>query len=183
MAKWAIIKDGAIDSVLDRPQTVTIDGITYGSQIFKSWSDAERWAIGIAKVNEATGLDTRFYEEKAPTYAIASAGVVTETIDKKADLDLDTLKAKWTLETKQEAQRLISQFSWMAERKTFTNKAIDSDVSTYVAAVISDCATICGKIDGVDTNAKLAALWTEPESGNAPINDWPSDSDVTAYKR
>ena len=132
MAKWAIIKDGAVDSVLDRPQKVTIDGITYGSQIFKSWSDAERWAIGIAKVN---------------------------------------------------AQRLISQFSRMAERKTVTNKAIDSDGSTYVAAVISNCATICGKIDGVDTNAKLAALWTEPESGNAPINDWPSDSDVTAYKR
>ena len=32
MAKWAIIKDGAVDSVLDRPQKVTIDGITYGSQ-------------------------------------------------------------------------------------------------------------------------------------------------------
>ena len=35
MTKWAIIKDDAVDSVLDRPQTVTIDGITYGSQIFK----------------------------------------------------------------------------------------------------------------------------------------------------
>ena len=183
MSKWAIIKDGAIDSVLDRPQKVTIDGITYGSQIFKSWSDAERWAIGIAKVNEATGLDTRFYEEKAPTYAIASAGVVTETIDKKADLDLDTLKAKWTLETKQEAQRLISQFSWQAERKIFANTAVDSDVTTYVAAVVSDCATICGKIDGVDTNAKLAALWVVPDGGVAPINDWPDDSDVTTFKR
>ena len=183
MSKWAIIKDGAIDSVLDRPQKVTIDGITYGSQIFKSWSDAERWAIGIAKVNEATGLDTRFYEEKTPTYAIASAGVVTETIDKKADLDLDTLKAKWTLETKQEAQRLISQFSWQAERKIFANTAVDSDVTTYVAAVVSDCATICGKIDGVDTNAKLAALWVVPDGGVAPINDWPDDSDVTTFKR
>ena len=29
MTKWAIIKDDAVDSVLDRPQTVTIDGITY----------------------------------------------------------------------------------------------------------------------------------------------------------
>ena len=68
MTKWAIIKDDAVDSVLDRPQTVTIDGITYGSQIFKSWSDAERWAIGIAKVNEATHIDSRFYVPANPTY-------------------------------------------------------------------------------------------------------------------
>ena len=60
MSKWAIIKDGAIDSIVDRPKLVTINEITYGSSIFKIWSDAERWAIGVAKVNEATHIDNRF---------------------------------------------------------------------------------------------------------------------------
>jgi|TARA_R110000737_G_scaffold272239_1_gene279286 hypothetical protein len=183
MSKWAIIKDGAIDSIVDRPKLVTINEITYGSSIFKIWSDAERWAIGVAKVNEATHIDNRFYVPANPTYAIASAGVVTETRVKASDIDLDTLKAKWTLETKQEAQRLISQFSWQAERKVFANTSVDSDVTTYIAAVVSDCATICGKIDGVDTNAKLAALWVVPDGGVAPINDWPDDSDVVTFKR
>ena len=183
MTKWAIIKDDAVDSVITSPKAVTINGITYGSQIFKSWSDAERWSIGIGKVNAADALDARFYVSKDPTYATASAGVVTETIDKKSDIDLDDLKAKWTLEIKQDAQRLIKGLSWLAERKTFANTSIPSDVTTYVAAVVSNCATICGKIDGVDTNAKLAALWVVPDGGVAPINDWPSTSDIETYLR
>jgi len=180
---WAVIKNSAIDSIIPKATTVTIDDITYGKEMFSLWSDSERWAISIAKVNAGTEPDQKFYTRGTPTYAIASAGVVTETIPKTA-IALSTLKTKYTEITKQTGHMMIKRYSWLAERKTFAGTAVPSAVTSHVAAVVSASATICTAIDDCDNLDDFMALWTVPESGNAPIDDWPTANDaVAAYKR
>ena len=44
---WAVIKNNAIDSIIPKATTVTIDDITYGKEMFSLWSDSERWEISI----------------------------------------------------------------------------------------------------------------------------------------
>ena len=180
---WAVIKDNAIDSIISKAITVTIDDITYGPEIFSLWSDDERWAIGIAKVNAGTEPDQKFYTRGTPSYAIASAGVVNETIPKTA-IALATLKTKYTEQTKQTSHMMIKRYSWLAERKTFAGTAVPSAVTSHIAAIVSASQTICTKIDNCSDLDALMALWTVPESGNAPIDDWPTASNtVAAYKR
>ena len=51
--------------------------------MFTLWTDAERKSIGILPVTEATHLNTEYYVENNPSYAIESDGnSVTETITK-----------------------------------------------------------------------------------------------------
>ena len=187
---WAIIVDDGsggskIDSIIDRAKTFTNpnNDITYGPEIFSLWSDSERWAIGIAKVNAGTEPDQKFYTRGTPSYAIASAGVVTETIPKTA-IALATLKTKYTEQTKQNGHTMIKRYSWLAERKTFSGTAVPSAVTSHVAAIVSASQTICTAIDDCGNLNDFMALWTVPESGNAPIDDWPTASNtVAAYKR
>ena len=112
-----------------------------------------------------------------------AAGVVTETIPKTA-IALSTLKTKYTEIAKQTGHTMIKRYSWLAERKTFAGTAVPSAVTSHVAAVVSASATICTAIDDCDNLDDFMALWTVPESGNAPIDDWPTANDaVAAYKR
>ena len=113
---WAIIVDDGsggskIDSIIDRAKTFTNpnNDITYGPEIFSLWSDSERWAIGVAKVNAGTEPDQKFYTRGTPSYAIASAGVVNETIPKTA-IALATLKTKYMNEN--ELVDLIEVFEY-----------------------------------------------------------------------
>ena len=50
---------------------------------------------------------------------------------------------------------------------------IDEQTATYRAAVLSACSTIEGKIGACNTMDDFKALFTKPDGGNAPINDWP----------
>ena len=74
---WAIIVDDGsggskIDTIIDRAKTFTNpnNDITYGPEIFSLWSDSERWAIGVAKVNAGTEPAQKFYTRGTPSYAI-----------------------------------------------------------------------------------------------------------------
>ena len=73
--------------------------------------------------------------------------------------------------------------SWYVVRKSETNTAIPSDVSTYRAAVRTKSGTIETAIDNAADHAAFVALFDAPTdadgnpTGNAPINDWPDPLD------
>tara|TARA_Y100000361_G_scaffold153741_1_gene176425 strand:+ start:2886 stop:3533 length:648 start_codon:yes stop_codon:yes gene_type:complete len=89
------------------------------------------------------------------------------------------------------ANDLISQFSWQIERSLTTDPvvAIDDVVKKYINDVRTAHTTIKGKINACDTMDKFKALFVTPVdgdgkvTGNAPIDDFPSQKDVEQYKR
>jgi len=59
---WALVKNNTIVKVIDKPEPITIDGIKHSSQIFTLWSDAQREAVGVYKIqNRGSEKSTTFY--------------------------------------------------------------------------------------------------------------------------
>lgn len=89
------------------------------------------------------------------------------------------------------ANDLISQFSWQIERSLTTDPVvpIDDAVKKYINDVRTAHTTIKDKITACDTLDKFIALFVTPVdgdgkvTGNAPIDDFPSQKDVEQYKR
>ena len=106
--------------------------------------------------------------------------------DGNAMLDVDGnqivtkgLKSSWLVKTKEKANSLLAPTDWQVIAKAERDRAIDSDVATYRAAVITKCTSIRKSITDASDFAAFKALFDVPvdsegnPTGNAPIYDWP----------
>jgi hypothetical protein len=210
---WAYVKDNKIQELIRFPKTMLIDGVKHPRQIFTSWTAAEKKAVGILPVTSGTKIDDRFYISNNETYAIASDGnSVVGTITKAKNKSLtDTnevnedgskmLDEKGNqvvtpgLRTiaKQKADRtahsMLSQFSWLVERKITADVAIPSEVTTFMASVRTAHKSICDAIDACNSMTKFIAIHTNEYNEDytlktiAKVNDWPDDYDIKSYYR
>lgn len=98
---------------------------------------------------------------------------VTETNDSGKEVTTLGLKSQWITKTKNTANDFLSFTDWQVIAKAERDRAIDSDVATYRAAVISKCAAIEAAITNAADFDAFKALFAIPENGNAPIDDWP----------
>ena len=160
--------------------------------VWMRWSDAEKKAAGLVwedpPASEAA-FDNRFYHGRQTdgTLIPKSLTDVNEVDeDGKALLDIDGkqivtlgLKSVAIAQAKTKASGLLAPYDWYVTRKTETDKAIPSDVSTYRAAVRTSCANIEAAINAVKTHAKFMALYDDELNSDgtiktvAAIRDWP----------
>ena len=160
---WAKLNsDGdAIEEIITRAKDMLVDGVNYPKVLFTLWTDAERLAIDIVPVT-TTGshLDTAFYVEKDPTYAIASdkESVVRTIGEKDSDKTLSDLKTAAKLTSNVTATNLLRGFSWLAERKVTADVDVPSDVLTFMAAIRTDHTNILTAIDNASDMDAFIAL-------------------------
>ena len=160
--------------------------------VWMRWSDAEKKAAGLVWEDQPASeaaFDNRFYHGRQTdgTLIPKSLTDVNEVDeDGKALLDIDGkqivtlgLKSVAIAQAKTEAAGLLAPYDWYVTRKTETDKAIPSDVSTYRAAVRTSCANIEAAINAVKTHAKFMALYDDELNSDgtiktvAAIRDWP----------
>jgi|TARA_R110002051_G_scaffold3603_1_gene19570 hypothetical protein len=174
-AKLNSARDG-VDEIIVNMQPMVIDNITHPKALFTLWTDAERLAVGIVPVTTTgTHLDTAYYIEAEPTYAIAgNKKSVIRTIGvKDSDKSLSDLKTIAKNNATNEATRFLRGFGWLVQRKVTAETAIPSAVITYMAAIRTDHKNICDAIDGVANVDALVAL----------TESWTSDTNVKSYRR
>ncbi len=183
---WARIEDNKIVEYYDRKKSLVLNNVRYSSQIFTIWTDAQRKDLGIVPiVISGSHLDTRFYNEKNHSDAIAEDGnSVIRTIGvKAADRKLEDedatdeagnklkdddgnqvviygLKTQAKNKATTNANSLLQGFNWLIQRKVTADTAIPSDVLTYMAAIRTDHKAICDAIDGVSDMDAFVALHT-----------------------
>ena len=191
---WAKLNsDGdAIEEIIVNTKDMLIDGINYPKVLFTLWTDAERLAVNIVPVT-TTGshLDTRFYVEKDPTYAIANdkESVVRTIGVKQSDKTLADLKTDAKLTANVRASSLLRGFGWLAERKVTANVNVPSDVLTFMANIRTDHANISTAIDNASDLDAFIVLHTDSLDSEgevdvvARVNRWTSDADANAYRR
>ena len=210
---WAYVKDNKIEEIIVRPKDMVIDDIRHSRRIFTAWSWSELNAIGIYTVEPGTKGDDRFQITSQPTYAFNSAGkkvTTTYTTTDKALADSNAvdedgnnitdaegnqvinygLKTLAKNQAKRTAHQLIKRFGWLVQRVTMDSSAtIPSAVTTYCAAIRTDCADICTAIDNASDITAFKALYADTldSDGNVTqvnrINRWTSDSTVQDYIR
>ena len=211
---WALIKDNKIEQIYQRPKSLVIGEVRYPSNMFTKYTDAEKAAIGIYPVEDSgtKGNDRFEYTSQATytwsasdkkvttSYTITEKSLVdTEAKDEDGNNILDEknnktynygLKTKTKNIVKQQANNYIARFNWLVERLAYdSSKTIPSAVTTYVAAIRTDCANIETAIDNASDMAAFKKLydWEYNADGSvktiAPIQNWSDDYDVQQYVR
>ena len=191
---WAKLNSDkdAIEEIITRAKDMLVDGINYPKVLFTLWTDAERLAINIVPVT-TTGshLDTRFYVEKGPTYAIANdkESVVRTIGVKQSDKTLADLKTAAKVAANIAASNLLKGYGWLAERKVTADVDVPSDVLSFMAAIRTDHANILTAIDNASDMDAFIALHTNTFDENnevdvvARVSRWTSNADANAYRR
>ena len=211
---WAYIKDNKIEQIYQRPKSLVIGEVRYPSNMFTKYTDAEKAAIGIYPVEDSgTKGDDRFENTSGPTYTwsasdkkVTTSYTITEKslvdVEAKDDSGNNILDEKgnktytYGLKTlaknlaKQQANNYISKFNWLVERLAYdSSKTIPSAVTTYVAAIRTDCANIEKAIDDASDMAAFKKLYEWEYNSDdsiktvAPIQNWSDDYDVQQYVR
>ena len=211
---WAYVTDNTIQEIIRFPKSMVINDVRHPRTIFTAWSWTELNNIGIYTVEPGTQGDDRFEITSSPTYAFDSSNNKVTTTYTKTDKALDDANAKnedgsdmknpvtgeqvvnYGLKTlaKEQAKRtahaLIKRFGWLVQRVTMdSSKTIPSAVTTYCAAIRTDCANICTAIDNAANMAAFKALYQDTYNSDgtvdvvARVNRWADDTNVQTYER
>ena len=123
------------------------DGFTHPSNWATAWSAEEKTARGIKEVTEDPRPDDKFYRVTRLDLDGKWVSKPKKLDDTKVTVDgVETttpgLKSEWIAKTKKTANGLLSTTDWQVIAKAERDRAIDSNVATYRAAVVSKCAAI-----------------------------------------
>jgi hypothetical protein len=160
------------------------NGVKHPAQ-WTRWTAEEKAAKGLVWVADPVQYDSRFYTGDGTAKALDDVNAVDE--DGNAILDEDGnqmvtkgLKSNAIALVKQQAAGLLQPTDWYIVREQETGEVTPTDILNYRQAVRSASGTIEDAINGVSTLESFMALYDTPvdaegiPTGNAPINDWPS---------
>ena len=134
-------------------------------------SDDEKTAIGITWEADPEVYDSRYYSSPGVPYPLD-----TTTTD---GVTVSGIRPGILQEQKNTAANLLAATDWYVTRKSETDTAIPSNVTTYRAAVRTACAAREAEIAAVETTAALETLMKAPatlENGDvnsAALTQWP----------
>jgi len=193
---WALVTDGTIQQIYQRPKSLVIGEVRYPSNMFTKYTDAEKAAIGIYPVEDTgTKGDNRFQYTSQATYTFDSSNnrvttaytitdkVLTDTNDVDEDGNAITdykgnqtvtlgLKSIAKEKAKQQANSLIKPFNWLVERLAYdSSKTIPSAVGTYVGDIKTDCAAIEAAIDAASDMAAFKALYEDTRDSDGNVTE------------
>ena len=169
---WAKLNSArnTIEEIIVNAKEITVNGIKHPKALFTLWTDAERKAIGILPVTEASHLDSEYYVENSPSYAIESDGnSVTETITKSADNTLSIVKSSQLLTTKNKCNILLAPTDWYVVRKAETSTAIPAKITAFRTAVRTIYAAAKSAINGAANIDALKVVNTNGTGATASI--------------
>ena len=142
----------------------TTDGVSYSQLWATQLTAEEKTAIGITYKADPAPFDSTYY------FSADNPRNAAE------------LKTYFTQQQKDTAAAMLSETDWYVTRKSETDTAIPSAVTTYRAAVRTACAAREAEIAAVDTTAALETLMKAPatlengDANSAALTQWPEPS-------
>ena len=183
---FALVQDGSITKIINKPRGMIIDNIQYSRNIFSLWSVEEKEAKGIYEVvfDNTNKKDEKYYNNTNQSFAFAD-GVVTASFgsatakalaDRNAtdedDVELDPvviiegLKTKHKRIIKQQASGLLIPTDWYVIKATDVESySVPSAITTYRANVRTKSNDNEVLIDACSTVDELAALYQYVNTG------------------
>ena len=140
----------------------TADGVSYSQLWATQLTAEEKTAIGITYEADSAAFDSTYY------------------FNADTPKDVAELKTLFTEQQKKTAAAMLSDTDWYVIRKSETDTAIPSAVTTYRAAVRTACNAREAEIAAVDTTAALETLMKAPatlengDANSAALTQWPT---------
>ena len=133
-------------------------GQTNNAKVDEPLFDEGGQTLFIREVVQQPRPDNKFYYVSIPSVDGSWGAIpkntddVTETVDGEKVVTLG-LKSQWIAKTKEKANSLLAPTDWQVIAKAERDRAIDSDVATYRAAVITACTAIESAITDIKDTA------------------------------
>jgi hypothetical protein len=152
-----------------------------------AWSDEDKEQWGVTWQDDPdTSYDDRFYWAKDVPRSLTDINEVDDDGDAVLDADGNQvvtlgLKSIWVANTKTTANSLLASTDWYVTRKSESDVAIPSAISTYRSAVRTASGTIETAINNCADLDAFKALFVVPTdsddnpTGNSPITDFPDE--------
>jgi len=182
---WALVEDGSITKIINKPRGMIIDDIQYSRNIFSLWSKSEREAKGIYEIvwNDAKKKDEEYYTNTNQTFTYdADAGTVTATygdatarahadtlfteddeddgLGTEGEVKVEGLKTKKIRTIKLQAAGILAETDWYIVRKADANTAVPSAITNHRAAVRTKCAAMETLVTNASNTAAIETLYT-----------------------
>ena len=182
---WALVEDGSITKLINKPRGMIIDDIQYSRKIFSLLSKSEREAKGIYEIvwNNAKKKDEEWYTNTKQTFTYdADAGTVTATygdatakaiadtlftaddedngLGTEGEVKVEGLKTGQIRTVKSQAAGILATTDWYIVRKADADTAIPSAITNHRAAVRTKCASMETAITNASNIAALITLFT-----------------------
>ena len=195
---WALIEDGSITKLINKPKGMVIGDIQYSRNIFSfRWTNAEREAIGLYEVvfDDTNKKDEAYYNNTNQSFAFAD-GVVTasygsatakphadtlftaqDEIDGKGtegEVKVKGLKTLKIEKIKLQAASELARTDWYIVRKADANTAVPSAITNHRAAVRTKCAEMETAITNAADTAAIETLYTRNEDSVRPLGEFPT---------
>ena len=144
-----------------KPGQTWIDdnGVQHPGNWASVWSNDVKASYGIKEVAIQAKPDNKFYRvgqrnlDGSWTSKEKNLEDVIQTNDDGEKFTTLGLKSQWIAQTKETANSLLAPTDWQVIAKVERDRAIDSDVATYRAAVIAKCTAIEKSITDITDTA------------------------------
>ena len=195
---WALVEDGSITKIINKPKGMVIGDIQYSRNIFSfRWTNEEREAIGIYEVvfDNTNKKNEKYYNNTNQSYAFADGVVTASYGSATAKPHADTLftaqdesdgkgtegevkvKGLKTLKIeniKLQAAGILAETDWYIVRKADASTAVPSAITNHRAAVRTKCAQMETAITNASNTAAIETLYTRDADGVRPLGDLPT---------
>ena len=195
---WALVEDGSITKLINKPKGMVIGDIQYSRNIFSfRWTNEEREAIGIYEVvfDNTNKKNEKYYNNTNQSYAFADGVVTASYGSATAKPHADTLftaqdesdgkgtegevkvKGLKTLKIeniKLQAAGILAETDWYIVRKADASTAVPSAITNHRAAVRTKCAQMETAITNASNTAAIETLYTRDADGVRPLGDLPT---------
>ena len=199
---WALVEDGSITKIINKPKGMVIGDIQYSRNIFSfRWTNEEREAIGLYEVvfDDSNKKNQEYYINTNQTFAFAG-GVVTasygsataKALDDRNGTDEDGveldpvivipgLKTEKKRIIKQQASGLLAPTDWHVIKATDVESySVPSAVATFRTNVRIRSNEMETAIDNAADVDALRALYEYVNTGTEenpvmekPLGEWP----------
>ena len=172
---WAIVKDNEITETFSNLKGLVIGDTQYSRNIFSSWSEAERNAIGVYTIvdDNSNKKDDSCYTNTDVSYAFAD-GEVTASFGTATPKELSGLKTEKKRIIKNQASELLTSNDWQVIKATEVESySVPGAITTYRADIRTGSNDMETLIDNCSTVAQLAALYVYTD-GSRPLGEFPT---------
>ena len=195
---WALVEDGSITKLINKPRGMIIDDIQYSRKIFSLWSVAEKEAKGIYEIvwDDSKKKDEEYYTNTNQTFTYdADAGTVTATygdatakahadtlfteddedngLGTEGEVKVEGLKTVKIRIIKKQAAGILAETDWYVVRKADADTSVPSAITNHRAAVRTKCASMETAITNASNTAAIETLYTRDADGERPLGELP----------
>ena len=195
---WALVKADQVIRVFSGNQAFEHNDIKHPANIFKSWSDTEKAAIGLYPVQEDNSnyKDPVFYINKGQTYTfdatnkivkkVWSSAVDKEMEDKTVNgVLVEGLKTQKVNEANQQAFDILKTTDWMAIKASeVSDYSVPDNISKFRTAVRAKSNDMVTRIKATKDVRVLETLFTYTNTGTEsnpvmtrPLGEFPKLED------